>query len=39
MFEMLGLLGIFAAAMGTSYVCLLAALKGIELLDPRPVHT
>lgn len=37
MYEMIALLAVFSAAMGTSYVCLAAILKGIDLLDPRPV--
>lgn len=37
MYEMMGLFAVFSAAMGTSYVFLAAILKGIDLLDPRPV--
>jgi hypothetical protein len=37
MFELVGLLSVILAALGTSYVALAAILKGIEMLDPRPV--
>jgi hypothetical protein len=37
MYEMIGLFAVFAAAMGTSYVMLAAILKGIDILDPRPI--
>lgn len=37
MFELAGLLSVILAALGTSYIALSAILKGIELMDPRPV--
>ena len=37
MFELAGLLSVILAALGTSYLTLVVILKGIEIMDPRPV--
>ncbi len=37
MYDAFGLFGVMASALFTSYLALAAILKGIEMLDPRPV--